>query len=194
MTQKSDPKLESKIQQLQSGIESKDKKLVVKKQDVTEAQNARDIARGRLDQVGKKAVETQTKVALPIKKSSDTQGKLDSALKQRKFKGVLDHTDKGVQKLQEELEAIQIKLKQSDQKKMARPLLEQLQQATKDLPAKSAKAQEQEWEQKKLETLLEHERERTVQLRMQASVAPDLQRDKEIKVRCYLIMLCYGVI
>ena len=80
LSQKRDPiqqKLSIAVQDLQSAIESKDMELAVNKHTTTEALNARDIARGRLDEFGKKAVELQTNVARMIKISTDIQCQLD---------------------------------------------------------------------------------------------------------------------
>ena len=181
--------------------------LVVSKQTATEAHNSRDITRGRLDEVGKKAVEVQTNVVLLSKKSSDTRSQLEQkrrnleALKKRvswkkeEFQGVVDHTNEEIRKLQEEFAAIQAEL--ASEKKKARSLPEQLQQAKKELAEKSARVRELESAQQKLETSLENQRERVDQLLMQKSVASDLQQhNMEIKVliNClylymYLILL-----
>ena len=188
LSQKRDPiqqKLSSAVQELQSAIELKDMELVVNKQTATEAQNARDIVRGRLDEIGKKAVEVQTAVAALSKISSDTQDQLD--LKQRnleasqKGQGDVDRTHKEILKLQEELEAVQAEL--ASEKEKARSLPNQLQQAKKELAEKSARVQERESAQQKLETSLESQRERVDQLLMQKSVASDLQQhNTEMKV------------
>ena len=173
------------MQELQSAIESKDMELVVNKQTATEAQNARDIVRGRLDEIGKKAVEVQTAVAALSKISSDTQFQLE--IKQRNLKalqkgqGDVDRTHKEIQKLQEELEAVQAEL--ASEKEKARCLPNQLQQAKKELAEKSVRVQELESAQQKLETSLENQRERVDQLLMQKSVASDLQQhNTEMKV------------
>ena len=167
--------------------------LVVNKQAATEARNARDIARGRLDDVGKKAVEVQSNVAMLTKISSDTQQELE--LKRRnlealgkvpvskieQFQGNADHTHKEIQKLQEELEAVQAEL--ASEKEKAHSLPEQLQQAKKELTEKSVRVQELESAQQKLETLLDNQRERVDLLLMQKSMASDLQQHNiEIKV------------
>ena len=167
--------------------------LVVSKQTATEAHDARDIARGRLDEVGKKAVEVHTNVVLLSKKSSDTRSQLEQkrrnleALKKRalwkkeEFQGVVDHTNEEIRKLQEELAAIQAEL--ASEKEKARSLPEQLQQAKKELAEKSVRVRELESTQQKLETSLENQRERVNQLLMQESVASDLQQhNMEIKV------------
>ena len=179
------------MQELQSAIESKDMELVVNKQTATEAQNARDIVRGRLDEIGKKAVEVQIAVAALGKISSDTQDQLE--LKQRNLKkgqGDVDHTHKEIQKLQEELEAVQAEL--ASEKEKARFLPNQLQQAKKELAEKSVRVQELESAQQKLETSLENQRERVDQLLMQKSVASDLhQHNTEMKVliSCLCLLL-----
>ena len=182
------------MQELQSAIESKDMELVVNKQTATEAQNARDIVRGRLDEIGKKAVEVQTNVAALSKISSDTQDQLE--LKQRnleasqKGQGDVDRAHKEIQKLQEELEAVQAEL--ASEKEKARSLPNQLQQAKKELAEKSVRVQELESAQQKLETSLESQRERVDQLLMQKSIASDLeQHNTEMKVliSCLCILL-----
>ena len=205
LTQKRDStqqKLSSSVQELQSSIESKDMELVINKQTATEAQNARDIARGRLDDIGKKAVEVQSNVAMLTKISSDTQDQLElkrknlealrkgSRSKEEHFKGDIDHTHKEIQELQEELKAVQAELASEMEK--ARSLPEQLQQAKKELAEKSVRVQELESAQQKLETSLENQRERVDLLLMQKSAASDLQQHNiEIKVliKCLCIML-----
>ena len=206
LTQKRDPiqqKLSSDVQQLQSGIEPKDMELVVSKQTATEAKNTRDIARGRLDEVGKKAVEAQANVALLRKQSSDTRCQLGlkrrnlealrkHPIRKEEFQGVINYTNEEIRKLQEELTAIQAELASEEDK--ARSLPEQLQQAKLELAEKSARVRELESAQQKLETLLEHERERVDQLLMQESVASDLQQhNMEIKVliNCLCIIILY---
>ena len=182
------------MQELQSAIESKDMELVVNKQTATEAQSARDIVRGRLDEIGKKAVEVQTAVAALSKISSDTQDQLD--LKQRNLEALqkgqddVDRTHKEIQKLQEELKAVQAEL--ASEKEKARSLPNQLQQAKKELAEKSASVQELESAQQKLETSLENQRERVDQLLMQKSVASDLQRhntEMKVPISCLCILL-----
>ena len=175
--------------------------LVISKQTATEAQIARDVARGRLDDVGKKAVEVQSNVAALTKISSDTQQELElkrrnlEALrkvpvsKKEQFQGDVDHTHKEIQKLQEELKAVQAEL--ASEKEKARSLPGQLQQAKKELAEKSVRVQELESAQQKLETSLENQRERVDLLLMQKSVASDLQQHNEIKVliKYHCIML-----
>ena len=181
------------MQELQSTIESKDMELVVNKQTATEAQIARDVARGRLEDVGKKAVEVQSNVAALTKISSDTQQELElkrknlEALrkgpvsKKEQFQGDVDHTHKEIRKLQKELKAVQAEL--ASEKEKARSLPRQLQQAKKELAEKSVRVQELESAQQKLETSLENQRERVDLLLMQKSVASDLQQHNiEIKV------------
>ena len=197
LSQKWDPiqqKLSSAVQELQSAIESKDMELVVNKQTATEAQNARDIVRGRLDEIGKKAVEVQTKVAALSKISSDTQYQLD--FKQRNLKalqkgqGDVDRTHKEILKLQEELTAVLAEL--ASDKEKDRSLPEQLQQAKKELAEKSERVQELESTQQKLETSLENQRERVDQLLMQKSVASDLQQhnaEMKVLISCLCILL-----
>ena len=203
-SQKQDPiqqKINSAVQELQSAIESKDVELILHKQTATEAQNARDIARGRLDEVGKKAVEVQTNVALLSKKSSDTQHQVElkrrnlealqkgQQLKKKRFQGDIDTE---LQKLQEELAAIQAEL--ASEKEKARSLPEQLQQAMKEVAEKSARVQELESAQQKLDTLLEHQRERVNQLLMQRGVASKLQQhNTEMKVLILLVFLRNGL-
>ena len=197
LSQKPDPiqqKLSSAMQELQSAIELKDMELVVNKQTATEAQNARDIARGKLDEVGKKAVEIQTNVAALSKISSDTRYQLEIRRRNldalRNGQDDVDHTHKEIQKLQEELKTIQAEL--ASEKEKARSLPEQLQQAKKELAEKSARVQELELAQQKLETSLENQRERVDQLLMQKSVALDLhQHNTEMKVliSCLCILL-----
>ena len=168
--------------------------MVVYKQTTTEARNARDIARGRVNKVGEKAVEIQTKVALLIEKSRDTQKELElkqgnlKALqeltdrKKEEFQDIIDHSKQEVQKFQEEFEAIQAEL--ASEREKARSLPEQLQQATKELAEKSARVEELERARQKLETLLEHERKSVNQLIMQATVASDSQQHSmEMKVQ-----------
>ena len=173
--------------------------LAISKQTASEAQNARYIARGRLDDVGKKAVEVQSNVAVLMEISSDTQLQLE--LKQRnlealqkgpvsQFHGDVDDTYDEIQKLQEELKAVQAEL--ASEKEKARSLPEQLQQAKKELAEKSVRVPELESAQQKLETSLENQRERVDLLLMQKSVASDLQlHNIEIKVliKCLCIML-----
>ena len=182
--------------------------LVISKQTATEAQIARDVARGSLDDVGKKAVEVQSNVAALIKISSDTQQELElkrrnlEALrkspvsKKEQFQGDVDHTHKEIQKLQEELKAVQAEL--ASEKEKARSLPEQLQQAKKELAEKSVRVQELESAQQKLETSLENQREKVDLLLMQKSVASDLQQhNNEIKVvikyHCMMSLCLYLV-
>ena len=162
--------------------------LVVSKQTATKARNSRDIARSRLDEVGKKAVEVQTNVTLLNKKSSDARSQLEliqkrrnlEALKKRpvwkkeQFQVVIDLTNEEIRKLQEELAAIQAEIGSEREKACSLP--EQLQQAKKELAEKSASVQELESAQQKLETSLEYQRERVDQLLMQKTVASDLQQ------------------
>ena len=162
-------------------------------QTTTEAQIARDIARGTLDEVGKKAVEAKTNATVLSKISSDTQYQLElrqrnlvalgegQVLKKEQFQGDVDHTHMEIQKLHKELKAVQAELASGREK--ARSLLEQLQQAKKELAEKSARVQELESVQQKLETSLENQRERVDLLLMQKSMASDLQQHiTEIKV------------
>ena len=175
-------------------IELKDTELVVHKQTTTEARRAREIARGRVDKVGEKAVEVRAQVALLLKKSCDIQKELEpkqSTLRalqkltererEGEFQGAIDHTNKEIQKLQREFDVVQAEL--ASEREKARSLPEQLEQATKELAEKSAKVWELEWARQNLETLLEHERKSVDQLLMQATVASDLrQHNMEIKV------------
>ena len=125
--------------------------------------------------------------------SSDTQYQLElrqgnleglqesQVLRKEQFQGDVDHTHKEIQKLQEELKAVQAEL--ASEKEKARSLPEQLQQAKKELAEKSVRVQELESAQQKLETSLENQRERVDLLLMQKSVASDLQPHiTEIKV------------
>ena len=179
---------------MKQDIHLKDTELVVHKQTTTEARNARDIARGRVDDVGEKAVEIQTNLALLIEKSCDTEKELErkqTALRafqkipekeKEEFQGIIDHTNNEIQKFQKGFEAIQAEL--ASEREKARSLPEQLQQATKELAEKSARVEELEWARQKLETLLEHERKSVNQLLMQATVASDSQQHSmEMKVQ-----------
>ncbi len=201
MSDSNQQKLKSEVQELQSSIESKDMELLVSKQTATEAQNARYIARGRLEKVGEQAVETQTKVTQLLKKSSDTWDQLE--LKQKTLKvfqklpesekaelqGVIDHTNQEIQKLQEELEIIQAELE--SEKKKACSLPDQLSQANKELAEKSARVQELEWVRQELDTLLELKRKRVDQLLMQVAAASNLQQyNMKMKV---IKILTFGI-
>ena len=183
-----------RVQQLQSDIETEDMELAKKKQTATEAQIARDIARGRLDEVGQEVV---TNVELLIKKSSDTYHQLElkqSELKAlRKFPGKKEnHTIQEIQNLREEHAAIQTEL--ASQKEKARSFPEQLQHAYKELAEKSAIAQERVLAQKILETSLEHKRETVDQLLIQEGDFSDLQHCREIKVLFSKDFLCILII
>ena len=195
-TQRDNPiqqKVSSQVQQITTDIVLKDTELVIKKQAVSEAQNAKILARGRLIDVKKKAVEVQTKVTVLIKKSNEIQKQLQlredelvalQALHDRekgKLQHVIDNRNEEIQKLRQDLQVIQDEL--ASEKEKAHSVRKQLQQATQELTDKSARVQELEWARQKLETLLDSERKRVDLLLMRATSASNSQQhNREIEV------------
>ena len=176
--------------------------LVVKKQTAIEAQNTRDSARGRLDEVGMQAVKVQTNIAQLSKKFSDTDRQLAMELRRQNLKALqkrpvrkrepFQGASKEIQKLQKELAVIQNKL--ASEKEKARSLPEQLKQAKKELAEKSARVQELESAQHKLETLLEQQRESVDKLLMQAAVGSDQQHNTEVQVLINCICIQHYIV
>ena len=177
------------MDQIQSDIESNDTEVAVKKQALSEAQDARDIARGRLNEAEKKRLEAEMNMVILTEKESSIQRQLE--LKERElnalqklaeFQALVDNKNEEIQKLQRELKVIQTELTLEEEK--ARSFQEQFQQASKELADRSARVQDLEKEQRKLETQLEIERMRVGQLRMVATATSKSQHHQEIEVQC----------
>ena len=161
-----------------------------KKNALSDAQNARDAARGRRNEVEKKTLEAQTHVGVLTKKMSDVQRQLE--LKESELKAAQKLQEKEneefqalineeIQKLQQNLEVIQTEL--TSEREKALSFREQFQQASKEFADKSARVQSLEKAQQKLETQLDIERMRVDQLQKLADSAAESQHNQEMEVR-----------
>ena len=182
------------MEEIRSGIASKDMELMVKKQTSSGAQNARAVAREKFERVKRDAVEVQTRVAKLITRRTEILKLLEQKERglrtlqrvQEREKGelqsLIDEKNDEIARLKQELEAVQAELATEKQKASSRQ--KQLQQATEDLAGKYARVQELEWARQKLETLLDSERKRVDQLLMQQTAASSSQQQytKEIEV------------
>ena len=181
--------LYSRVDQIQSDIRSNDTEVAVKKQALSEAQDVRDIARGRLNEAEKKRLEAETNMVILTEKESNIQRQLE--LKERElnalqkllekeneeFQALVDNKNEEIQKLHQ---VIQTKLTVEGEKGCS--FQEQFQQASKELADKSARIQDLEKEQLKLETQLEIEKMRVGQLLMVATTASTSKHHQEIEV------------
>ena len=189
------------MDQIQSDIESNDTEVAVKKQALSEAQEARDIARGRRNEAEKKRLEAETNMVILIEKESDIQKQLE--LKERalqklqekeneEFQALIDNKNEEIQKLQQELKVVQTKLTLEEE--TARSFREQFQEASEELDDKSVRVQDLEKEQRKLETQLEIEKMKAGQLLMLATAASKSQHHQEIEVQYRTYFLCFPTI
>ena len=179
------------MDQIQSDIESNDTEVAVKKQALSEAQEARDIARGRLNEAEKKRLEAETNMVILIEKESGIEKQLE--LKKRALQKLQEKENEApkneeIQKLQQELKVVQTKLTLEEE--TARSFREQFQEASEELDDKSVRVQDLEKEQRKLETQLEIEKMKAGQLLMLATAASKSQHHQEIEVQCRTYFLC----
>ena len=185
-TQKHDPiqqHLYSRLKQIQHGMQAKDTEVAAKKYALSEAQNARDIARDRLSDVEKQTLEVQTNVGVLTKKVSDIQRQLKSKESDLKATQKLQETENEEfqVKLQQKLEDIQTEL--ASERDKALSLQEQFQQGSKELADKSARVRSLEKAQQKVETQLDIERMRVDQLQKLAASASESQHNQEMEVQ-----------
>ena len=185
-TQKHDPiqqHLYSRLKQIQHGMQAKDTEVAANKYALSEAQNARDIARDRLSEVEKQTLEVQTNVGVLTKKVSDIQRQLKSKESDLKATQTLQEkeNEEFQVKLQQKLEDIQTELASERDKNLS--LQEQFQQASKELADKSARVRSLEKAQQKVETQLDIERMRVDQLQKLAASASESQHNQEMEVQ-----------
>ena len=100
----------------------------------------------------------------------------------KELQALIKRKNEEFQVLQQELKAVQNELTLEEEK--VRYFQEQFQQASGELVDKSARVQDLEREQRKLETQLEIERLRAGQLLMLATAASKSQHHQEIEVQC----------
>ena len=168
-------------------MQSKDTEVAAKKYALSEAQNAKDIASGRLNEVEKKTLEVQANVGVLTKKVSDIQRQLklkESVLKatqeeeNEEFQALINEE---IQNLQQKLEVIRTNLTSERDKALSFQV--QFQQASKELADKLARVQSLEKAQQNVETQLDIERMRVDQLQKLAVPASESQHNQEMEVQ-----------
>ena len=183
-----------RAEEIQNDIGSNDAAVALTKQALSEAQDARDTARGRLNEAEEKRLEAKTNVAMLTEKVTSNQRQLQLKEQElnvlqkvqenenKEFQALIKRKNEEFQVLQQELKAVQNELTLEEEK--ARYFQEQFQQASGELADKSARVHDLEREQRKLETQLEIERLKAGQLLMLATAASKSQHHQEIEVQC----------
>ena len=196
-------RLYGRVEEIQSDIGLNDTEIAVNKQALCEAQHARDISWGRLNEAEKKTLEAKSNMVKLTEKESNIQRQLElkerelNALQKlqeketKELQALIVNKNEEIQKLRQELIVVQTKLILEEEK--AHSIQEQFRQASKELTDKSARVQDLEKEQRKLETQLEIEKMRAGQLLMLATAASKSQHHQEIEVQCRTyFMLSYN--
>ena len=190
------------MEEIRSGIVSKDMELMVKKQTLNGAQNARTLAWQKFERMKHDAVEVQTRVTKLIAKKAEMLKLLEQKehrlrtlqkiheREKGELQSLIDEKNDEIARLKQELAAVQAEL--ATEKQKASALQKQLQQATEDLAGNYARVQELQWVQQKLETFLDSERKRVDQLLMQQIAVSHSQQQytKEIEVRFSRVAIC----